>query len=139
MKKTELKDVYCVLKTDEDWTKLGLKSHVYAEKSAVFWSYDMPMNNGVVGPTNPHLLKLQGRTEIPAQHFIDLLEDRIVPWRLEEIGFNNQMVETPFFNVECENELVYIDGSITPLNISTFTELVQLLKFLGYEKNKKPY
>ena len=148
---TTLQNSYCVPKTEDEWAELGLKPHVYAEKSAVFGSKDDPHNNGVAGPVNPHLLKAIGRVEIPAPKFLDLLHDRIAPWRLKEVGFEKTesffrlkdlgryVLETDEYYIVVRfhehgfttswsyiNE--YSDG--TKYELASFTDLLTLIKFL---------
>jgi hypothetical protein len=80
-----------------------------------------------------------GRTEIPVQHFIDLIEDRIVAWRLVEDGFKKQDYGYIFYlkdieilldkhfevylqdNNDCE---MYFDGC------KTYTDLLTLIRLL---------
>ena len=97
--------------------------------------------------------EVRDRKEIPVQHFIDLVEDRITPWRLEEVSFRstnpNDSASNVFFkrmSYMASVHVSYMDGklhdisiepygseevaSIDELNISTFTELLNLIKFL---------
>lgn len=126
MKKTELKDVYCV-PLSADWTEEMEKMR-------------NPFNGTNVCGVG--IFKRKDRTEIPVQQFIDLLEDRIVPWRLEEIGFKldhlGDILELHVngwaLSVDNDSSIWLTHGdSGTIINISTFTELLQLLKFLNYE------
>jgi len=78
------------------------------------------------------------RKEIPVQHFIDLVEDRITPWRLGEFGFEFAHGEWYLcFNDE-DSIIMTEDGQFfivsdqreIPIYHTTFTELLTLIKFL---------
>lgn len=142
---TTLENSYCVPRTEEEWFELGLKPHIYADKSAVFWSKDNPYNNGISGPINPHLLRAQKKSKVSVDKFLDLIHDRIVPWRLEEVGFLSPFdapiyrLLTPNHIIHVEtraesggpfnpNDIVRVDGGET--SITTFTELLTLIKLL---------
>jgi len=128
MKKTELKDVYCVPLPSE-WTEEMLKMR-------------NPLNGTDICGVGTFNRK--DRTEIPVSKFIDLLEDRIVGWRLEEIGFRDfptfEDKERWIFRLENGMNIVLFQDMITHLevsynelnrlNISTFTELETLIRFL---------
>lgn len=91
------------------------------------------------GDTYP--IKTKNKTEISVERFVDLSKDRITGWRLEEVGFKDGelpymlKVEADHFgdswNVQVsENgKYVFVDGKRT--YITTFTELLTQLKFLG--------
>lgn len=87
------------------------------------------------------------RTEIPVQHFIDLLEDRICAWRLEDEFFiqqNGDELTRDFQKSckDCEVEIMFEDGHFQDVriisksfdyidtNIQTFTDLLTLIRFL---------
>ena len=133
---TTLENSYCVPKTEEEWDMLYPKvnwlGRYPSKNSHVCW-----YNNGKYLASWPN--EDPNRTEIPVQHFLDLVEDRITPWRLGEIGFN--MSELPYFiRIEAPNEMHTIQvtetGKLTFINgknfrgITTFTDLLTLIKFL---------
>jgi len=84
-------------------------------------------------------------TEIPVQHFINLVEDRICTWRLEELGYKRSQ---PFVSVASyvigvitvcfyENRVsVIFDPFDSPFEsrpleeVKTFTDLLTLIRFL---------
>jgi hypothetical protein len=87
---------------------------------------------------------LLGRTEIPVSHFIDLLNDSIVPWRLVNDGFNTMggIVHTlelrPVIDGEtvvrkitaiADTGKVYLNDG--PTNIETYTDLLTLIRLIG--------
>lgn len=134
---TTLENSYCRPKTEEEWEMiypnaswLGLypskESHVYFDGTGKY------LASGPNENTN--------RNEIPVQHFLDLLNDSIVPWRLEELNFN----PTSNYNtVSGKKQWMYWkeDLIITPeyasagggsrLYPSTFTDLLTLIRFLS--------
>jgi hypothetical protein len=83
--------------------------------------------------------KKPDRAEIPVQQFIDLIEDKIVAWRLVEDGFevseygytfksvyvhNPDPVTKIFVDVETENDAVPFT------NVKTYTDLLTLIRLL---------
>jgi hypothetical protein len=83
--------------------------------------------------------KKPDRAEIPVQHFIDLIEDKIVAWRLVEDGFevseygytfksvyvhNPDPVTKIFVDVETENDAVPFT------NVKTYSDLLTLIRLL---------
>ena len=94
---------------------------------------------------------LRGKTEIPAQHFIDLIEDKIVAWRLVEDCFKESIrQETSILTLVLDGEtevLINKDGlyqiwqiqTIDQIsernhvdfeNIKTYTDLITLINLL---------
>lgn len=130
-----LSEVYCRPKTEEECIALNMhKSNVGV---AVCKSI---LNDGLTGFNG------SGRTEIPVTHFIDLLQDKIVPWRLEEDGFshNTPMIEVasyPMGNITvCFHEgnvSVILDPNDSPWHshickgCKTYTDLLTLIKLIG--------
>lgn len=122
MKKTELKDVYCKPKSGE-WTNEMIKMQT-------------PFNGTDICGLG--MFNRKDRTEIPVSRFIDLLEDRIVGWRLEEIGFNHvshkEDIEEYWeivingYVIVFDTQNVMLDKGI--INIKKFTELETLIGFL---------
>lgn len=84
------------------------------------------------------------RKEIPVQHFIDLVEDRISSWRLEEVGFKVDHTKRHVLKVEDSNDEIVIGVNSMQVvffyfehgmeskttSITTFTDLLTLIKFL---------
>jgi hypothetical protein len=83
--------------------------------------------------------KKPNRAEIPVQNFIDLIEDKIVAWRLVEDGFevseygytfksvyvhNPDPVTKIFVDVETENDAVPFT------NVKTYSDLLTLIRLL---------
>jgi hypothetical protein len=88
--------------------------------------------------------ELDGRTEITVSHFIDLLKDSIVPWRLVNDVFNTvgEIVHTlelrPVIDGETvvrkitvitDTEKVYLNDG--PTNVTTYTDLLTLIRLIG--------
>lgn len=135
MEKTELKDVYCVPNTGDDWLLFPFKR--YIQNREVCYS----INSDKCQTTRRGYNEEVGKTEIPVSKFIDLLEDKMVGWRLEEIG-GKYMAITDLTVIELADGKIEIiisdDGKImlsvlgvhVYLNIKTFTELETLIRFL---------
>jgi hypothetical protein len=83
-------------------------------------------------------------TEIPASNFIDLLHDRLAPWRLAEDRFTTLggSVYSKRFTIDSEdgkitrtitvitdNGRVYLNDG--PTNVSTYTQLLTLIQLIG--------
>jgi hypothetical protein len=87
-----------------------------------------------------------GMAEIPVPKFIDLLNDRITPWRLEEVGFFDHV--TQFIGLFGSSHIHFTKSSgsvtITPfdhgkgINVypTTFTDLLTLIRSLTPNTNK---
>jgi hypothetical protein len=124
-----LSEVYCRPKGEKEWGMFGL---IDIGTNYAVWSVD-----GVATVTDCNLPELF--TEIPVQHFIDLIENRIVAWRLAEDGFKKQGYGYIFYlkdieilldkhfevylqdNNDCE---MYFDGC------KTYTDLLTLIRLL---------
>ena len=130
LKMTTLQKVYCTPTTQEEFDKFGL--------------IKLSGHKVMILAGEPTLVKgdYPDRTEIPVQHFLDLLDDRIVGWRLEEIGFSEKS------NIEGERFLIIRNDTNTDvwflranngivsfsdktLNITTFADLLTLIRFLS--------
>lgn len=131
-----LENTYC-RPNEEEWEKIIslLKSiekywwRKYDDGRCFLHDNTVYLSNGTIGDWNT-------RTEIPVQHLIDLLEDRIVPWRLEEIGFN-KIADVYFYGVNESNIAVNPDLRITYSypeikfnGCKTLTDLQTLIRFL---------
>ena len=133
--KTTLENSYCRPTTEAEWKLIGL----YNPVQPFFVEY-------IKGKKRYSSRPKSSKSEIPVQHFIDLVEDRIVPWRLDEIGFVSHQ-----FNDDCKifqlvsNSCnlcicIYYDDTLEiclqqdsaeiRLRIATFTDLLTLIRFL---------
>lgn len=83
-----------------------------------------------------------GKELVSVHKFLDLLHDRIAPWRLEEVG-GEQSEDGNAWLIECGQIICvgfYSDGGVSvsihydyasiPAYITTFTDLLTLIKFL---------
>jgi hypothetical protein len=120
-----LENTYCRPTTEAEWDLLPNRDLWCRNEDAVFGAIDFNKQ------------KVSGKTKIPVQHFIDLLEDRIVPWKLEEVGFINNVFD--YYDLSIGNSknkwyLVVKDGKVTlngdRINTTTFTDLLTLIRFL---------
>lgn len=76
--------------------------------------------------------------EVTEEQLDDLIHDRIAPWRLEEVGFKPWPTPNKPAMMRWENDAQYtvevIGGGVyvnnASYNITTFTELLTLIKFL---------
>lgn len=94
--------------------------------------------------------ELNGFDKIPVSHFIDLLQDRIAPWRLEEDGFeydyeligraektleNGYVVRCKFANGKHVMTSVSLDKSFKYEfhygKVDTYTQLLTLIELIG--------
>jgi len=88
----------------------------------------------------------EGMVEIPVQHFIDLMEDNIVAWRLVEDGFIKTVINKhcdlyTLKNNNCDVCIyIYYDGTFEVwlqdefteirMNIKTYSDLLTLIRFM---------
>ena len=137
MKSTQerLSESYCRPKTEDETERL-----MDASRSCGF-SWNVWIHEGnwlyfVDGDEFNLSGELEGRTEIHVQHFIDLLNDRIAPWRLEEDGFDIKDGITYFetvagsFRIEPDGEVSHIVTGRTA-NVDTYTDLLTLIRLIG--------
>jgi len=141
---TTLENSYCVPKTEEEFILLGYDRvpNFHIKGNRVYyaildetdqWTRSVELYS--------NLGNLEWLTnEIPIQHFIDLVEDRISAWRLEEVGFIDH--GTQFIGVFGSSHIHFTKSNgrvtVTPYDhgkginayITTFTELLTLIKFL---------
>ena len=81
----------------------------------------------------------EGMVRLSVPRFLDLLNDRIVPWRLEEVGFMHTVRRIYELNVNAQGHftLEYCEGfvyvSAGRTSITTFTDLLTLIRFLTPE------
>lgn len=130
---TTLENSYCVPRTVNE---RAMFPHLLTEEH-----YGVQLDNdyGVVCFDEGDWIYENG-TEIPVSHFLDILHDRIVPWRLEEVGFVDpfktirRRLLTDFHTIDVdEQNVVRIDGGYT--YITTFTDLLTLIRMLTPPSN----
>jgi hypothetical protein len=84
-----------------------------------------------------------GRSKIPFPQFIDLLHDRIAPWRLEENGFSSYP-STGCYGITINDVIgvyimfkfgdveLWVNGECLPMTgITTYTDLITLIRLIG--------
>lgn len=127
-----LENTYCRPTTEAEWDLLPNRDLWCRNEDAVFGAIDFSKQ------------KVSGKTEIFVQHFIDLLEDKIVPWRLEEVGFKYIKDHTPFyeFSLSKVSNLSWAESTSKHgialeireeqiwFSIHNFTDLLTLIRFL---------
>ena len=125
-----LQNTYCKPTREAEWDLLPDRDLWCRNEGAVFGAIDFSKQ------------KVGGMTEISVQHFIDLLEDRIVPWRIEELAFKelakgvwswsddgHQILIS--FEPELNVMLAYSDQGMIPVDgIQKFTDLLTIIRFL---------
>lgn len=82
-----LDNTYCIPNIEEWEKNISLLKSIekywwrkYDDGNCFLHDNTVYLSNGTIGDWNT-------RTEIPVQQFIDLIEDKICKWRLEEVGF----------------------------------------------------
>lgn len=134
MKITRIEDVYTVPKTEEEWKLFPVR--VRSDREICLSSNGRCMTVRI-----GHCSSL-GMTEIPVHHFLDLLNDKIAPWRLLEVGFFRYESDHMAFDeiglsvYDIGAEVHYV-RNIDPLNINTFSELLQMMKFCGWKNEEQ--
>lgn len=130
MKETKLSEVYCVPENEEDWELLGL---LESKNTNGYNYHDLSASVSMYDGKACLYEKSSNKKEVAVQQFLDLLNDKIVDWRLEDIGFEKKGYKL-YSNrvIDCLDDDVHmnINGVYTCLNIKTFTELKQIIKFL---------
>lgn len=125
-----LENTYCRPTTEAEWDLLPNRDLWCRNEDAVFGAIDFRKQ------------KVSGKTEISVQRFIDLLEDSICVWRIEEFGFKelakgvwswsddgHQILIS--FERELNVMLSYSDQGMIPLcGVQTFSNLLTLIRFL---------
>lgn len=145
----EWEKITALLKSIEKyyWRKYDNDGNCFLHDDTVY------LSNGTIGDWNT-------RTEIPVQHFIDLIEDKIVAWRLVEDGFGRMSPDAdryeyemikygrlarPWQNysaalrslmVKCDGEVwlsIFVFGNEVrhPCNVKTYTQLINLIELIG--------
>jgi hypothetical protein len=133
-----LSEVYC-RPNNSEW--VDLIGYVPNRDTATYAVYD-----GELGVIDANESEVTYLTEVQSSHFIDLLQDKIVSWRLEEDGFshNTPMIEVasyPMGNITvCFHEgnvSVILDPNDSPWHshickgCKTYTDLLTLIKLIG--------
>lgn len=140
---TKLREVYC-RPTPEEWllivNQLKTLQLYYWRKfddNGYCYLYDgnIYYARGVIGDWSQ-------RTEISVEQFLDLIHDRISPWRLEEIGFKSvnivghwgyqKWVAEYVINVDDEGIRVSFIGDSDSLPFKNITKLSQLINLISY-------
>lgn len=134
-----LSEVYCRPKTEEEWGKFKMWNTNLLDAKELFPAIIE------IGKTRQCIQRelshdnLIGRTEISVQHFIDIIEDRIVPWRLEEDGFDVSIlpyvkyVMSEFYerhSIQVTGKFVFLNGWAMK-GIKTYTDLINQIKLIG--------
>lgn len=134
---TTLENSYCVPQTKEEKSRFP---HLDTENHCgVFYDSDY----GVLCFDESEWIHSNGK-EIPVQHFIDLVEDRITPWRIAELGFSRlvdgyQYIELGDCSIYVFAGTISFKIYVMPTSefaedirayITTFTDLLTLIKFL---------
>ena len=133
----EWEKITALLKSIEKyyWRKYDNDGNCFLHDDTVY------LSNGTIGDWNT-------RTEIPVQHFIDLIEDKIVAWRLEEDGFGRMSPDADRYEyeidpannrslmVKCDGEVwlsIFVFGNEVrhPCNVKTYTQLLTLIELIG--------
>jgi hypothetical protein len=121
-----LREVYCKPKTQQEWDLIKLYNPVdefcveYIKRRKRYSS--KPKSS---------------KTEISVSYFIDLIEDKIVAWRLVEDGFDSPKPESELTLDTCkivvwnESDIdIDKDGKLIPVNVKTYTDLITLINLL---------
>jgi len=137
-----LNEVHCRPTGDDIETvcrALGLKGQLSVQANTIFY-----VTNGQWSAVQKKPGAFTGREEIPVSHFLDLLHDRITPWRLEEDGFDTiggVVYRKQFMlkgddggirriiTVITDTGRVYLNDG--PTNVTTYTQLLTLIELIG--------
>jgi len=141
MKSTQerLAESYCRPQTEEEWVSLIGYVPVIGHTLCA-WSDGF----GAIEHEN-HLYWMT--TEVPVSHFIDLMHDRLAPWRLAEDGFvfyastgqhvlhtnglKRYHVTLPPISNTVKVDVWDGDKAIEADNVSTYTQLLTLIELIG--------
>ena len=120
--KSYLKDSFCIPGPEIEESQLFLVSHLYSQ-----------MGEKLVSTKH---YQWGGNAEIGGQRFLELLEDKIVEWRLisdefiefEDLGEGKRFSNEVFSIILRENEnpivTITVEGSYIPTLCKTYTDLV---------------
>jgi hypothetical protein len=149
-----LAESYCKPQTEEEWKRFTVSRFTsLGEKSTYVYFYNDPDLDSSSRIKSDTWLP-NGITEIPVPHFIDLLHDRIAPWRLEEDGFEHitnriggyvlqwdindvSVLIVRFSNKEDNEPDVEIESESgwTPFpGCKTYSQLLTLIQLIKYPK-----
>jgi len=117
---------YCIPKSHEDWDAIYPQakwlSQYPSSHSHVFY-----VDGGKYLASYPN--ENPNRTEIPIQHFIDLIEDKICEWRLAEDGFVESIWQNNHIHTlklsETKEVLFNYDGTCQVWQIQTIDEITE--------------
>ena len=136
---TRLDNSYCVPNTEDEWSAIdALNPRIELRMKGAF-VYTLK-EHGKRRLWVCHREKGNAK-EIPVSKFLDLYHDRIAPWRLEEVGFEHghelklAHCNVLFWSGDGDDIDIDKDGSLIPVNITTFTELLTLIRFLTPPSN----
>ena len=131
-----LSEVYCLPKGAKEWGMFGL---IDIGTNYAVWSVD-----GVATVTDCNLPELF--TQIPVQHFIDLIEDKICAWRLVEDGFVKTLIDEDcdlytLTNNKCDvciciyydetfEVVLEVESTQIRMKVLTYTDLLTLIRLL---------
>lgn len=127
--KERLEQTYCRPTNDKEWAIVAGHSETHPQNKIDFpfvrnWAWDteapypIDIKNNMTMATSEEVV---GKTEIPSQHFSDLVHDRIVPWRLEEDGFvkeNPLEIDGVVFKVPYKEDYTFSSPNKTGVIIS---------------------
>ena len=120
--KNHLQGVYAIPEWDIEESSLLMTSHLYEQSEGKL--------------TSKEHYERGGNTQISTQHFLDLIEDKIVEWRLisdefigfEDLGEGRRFSNEVFSIILRENEnpivTITVEGSYIPTLCKTYTDLV---------------
>ncbi len=115
-----LSEVYCLPKGAKEWDMFGL---IDIGTNYAVWSVD-----GKATVTDCNLPELF--TQIPVQHFIDLIEDKIVAWRLVEDGFEYASSRNDYYYL---SNVLYKGIDVKVDAISNEVKLVKGINEIAFE------
>ena len=142
---TTLENSYCVPKTEGEWIMLApyYPQELRHYDSIKEWMHDFTrcghVNFMKFYPNLGVSANNHGRTEIPVQHFVDLVEDKITPWMLEEVNYvkeddsnawfcNDYMgcvIVVGFYSDESITVCLHVNCQVVPLEITRFSQLIE--------------
>jgi hypothetical protein len=137
---TILENSYCKPQEESEWELIGLyNTELYKNPIQSFCvEYIKGKKRYLSKPKS-------SKTKIPTQHFVDLFEDRITSWRLEELGLKcaSPMITVRQYEIGLLTIVITDNGAVVGIqshfdsfgikyldNVKTFTDLLTLIKFL---------
>ena len=120
-----LSEVYCRPTNEREWNMLPDRNLWCRNENAVFGLIDFEKQ------------KVKGKTEIPAQHFIDLIEDNIVAWRLVEDAIERggtketaRIIYVNQYHIISVKKDMAVELNGRPTNLKTYSDLLTLICLL---------